>query len=62
MDERLIFLSREIARARDILQDNGINLYRLQETSGGEFELAMRSAHFERAKELLTAAGIQYHT
>jgi len=55
---RLIFLNSDVARAKDILESNGIRVL-LQEASSGEFELTVRSEHFERALELLAAAGIE---
>jgi hypothetical protein len=56
---KLLFLKNNAARARGILQTNGIQVIRLQEAFGGEFELTVGSGKFERAQELLAAAGIE---
>jgi hypothetical protein len=59
MDKTLIFLKRNIGHSRDVLKGNGIKVLRPLENFGGEFVLAVFSTDFERAKELLTAAGIE---
>jgi len=55
----LIFLKRDIGRSRDVLKRNGIRVFRPLENFGGEFVLAVLFTDFERAKQLLTAAGIE---
>jgi hypothetical protein len=59
MDRRLIVLKRDIGRSRSVLRENGIKVYRLQENFDGEFLLGVPPTDFERAQQLLTAAGIQ---
>ena len=56
---KLLFLKNNAARARDILQTRGIQVFRFQEAFGGEFELTVSSDDFERALQLLAAAGIE---
>jgi hypothetical protein len=60
MDRRLIFVRRDIARARKVLKDNGIKVFRPQgQNFGGEFVVQVSSEDFERAKQLLALASIQ---
>jgi len=58
MDRKLIFVKRDIGRAREILKSNGVKTYLIRDNFDGEFVLGVKSAAFDRAKELLTAAGI----
>jgi hypothetical protein len=60
MDRRLIFVRRDIGRARSVLKENGIKAFRPSgQDFGGEFVVEVSSQDFERAKQVLAAAGIQ---
>jgi hypothetical protein len=60
LDRRLIFVRRDIGRARKVLKDNGIKVFHPQgQNFGGEFVVEVNSEDFERAKQWLIAAGIQ---
>jgi hypothetical protein len=54
------FCKRDIGRARKVLKDHGIKVFRPQGRDfGGEFVVQVNSEDFERAKQLLASAGIQ---
>jgi hypothetical protein len=60
MEKTLIFLKRDICRSRALLKGHRIKVLCPQtENFGGEFVLGVRPADLDRAKELLTAAGIE---
>jgi hypothetical protein len=62
--EKQIFIKSGIGRASDFLKENGVQVLRLHQSSNSEeFELVVRSADLERARDLLDllkAEGVEY--
>ena len=60
MEKTLIFLKRDLGRSREVLKSNRIKAYRPQlENFNGEFAVGVLFSDTERARALLTAAGIE---